>query len=181
MFDQIVQRIIRLAKMDFTVFSELEHDQNANNEAMVVVGITAFLSALGTLIAGGGFIGFLFQLITIFAFSWLLWSLVTMFVGTRLFAGEADFWEVARTLSYALIPLALGLLRFIPCLGGFIGLIGSLLSLVLGFLAIREALDLPTDKALLTVVIGWVIIFVLQLILGSLIGVAAFAGATIVS
>ncbi|NLG50216.1 MAG: hypothetical protein GX552_08920 [Chloroflexi bacterium] len=179
MFEQIIQRITRLVKMDFTVFSDLEHDQNANQEAMVVVGIAALLSAIGTLLSGGGFLGFLVQLITIFAISWLLWSFVTMFVGTRLFAGEADFWEVARALSYAMIPLALGFLRFIPCLGSVIGLIGSLLSLVLGFLAIREALDLPTDKALLTVIIGWVIVFVLQLVLLSLVGVAAFAGAAI--
>lgn len=179
MFDQIVQRITRLAKMDFTVFTELEQDQNANNEAMVVVGVTAFLAALGSLIAGGGILGFLAQILSIFLFGWLLWSFVTMFVGTRLFAGEADFWEMARTLSYALIPLALGLLSFIPCLGAFIGLIGWLLSLVLGFLAIREALDLPTDKALLTILIGWVIVFVIQIILGSVLGIAGLAGAAL--
>lgn len=164
---QIMQRLMRIASFDQTVWEEIELDERADMEAAVVVVVAAFLSALGSGIASRGFIGaFVLTFLSVVLVSWLLWSFVTMFVGTRLFDAETDFREMARMLGYATAPAALGLLSAIPCLGALIGLIASLLSLIIGFLAIREALDLETGETIITIVIGWVVVFLVTMVIG---------------
>ena len=173
MFDQILSRLIRVIKLDQTVFAEIEHDGAANTEAAIVVIGATFLSAIGAGIGAANFWVFLLRLLIGPLVGWLLWSWVTMFVGTRLFAGESDFWEMARVLGYANAPIALGLFAFIPCVGWIISLAALVLSLIVGFYAVREALDLPTDKTILTIVIGWVVVFVINLVVSLVFGVGA--------
>ena len=172
-WNKMVDRLMRIIKFDATVWAEIEHDENATAEAAVVVVAAAILSALGAGIRGGGVQGFIVSLLVGTLLNWLLWSLVTMFIGTRLFGGESDFWEMARCLGYANAPAALGIFGAIPCLGALVGLVAWVLSLVLGFFATREALDLPTDKTIITIVIGWVVVLIIYLLLGGMIGATA--------
>ncbi len=165
--DQVIQRLVRIAKFDISVFEEIEHDQNANIEAGLVVVVSSLLAAVGAALSGRGLGGFLIQFVVGTLLNWLLWSYVTMLIGTRLFDGEADFWEMARTLGYANAPAALGILSAIPCVRGLVGLVTWALSLVIGFLAVREALDLPTDKTAITVVVGWVVVLIVYIVLGA--------------
>ena len=162
MLEQIVQRIIRIAKFDMTVFEEIEHDENANTEAAIIVIVSALLSALGAGISRGSFGAFIFSFLVSVLLGWLLWSWVTMFIGTRLFGGEADFWEMARMLGYASAPGVLGILGVIHCPRALIGFVAGILSLVIGFFAVREALDIPTEKAIITVVTGWVVVLIIM-------------------
>ncbi|MCD6520807.1 MAG: YIP1 family protein [Anaerolineae bacterium] len=163
--NQIIQRLIRVIKFDTTVYKEIEHDENATVEAAIVVVGAYLLSAIGSAIGARSFLSFIVVLISGVLLNWLLWSLIIMFVGTRLFKGEATFWEVARTIGYANIPAALGILSLIPYVGILVNIVVLVLSLVMGFFAIREALDLPTDKTIITIIIGWVVIFVINLVL----------------
>jgi hypothetical protein len=173
MFEQIYQRILRLVKFDFTVFTEIEHDENATTEAAVIVAAAALLGALGTfigfLITGGGFVTalwrFLVQIVISVAVGWLLWSYITMLVGTKLFGGDATFWGMARMLGYASVPGVLRILALIPCLDQIAALVAAGLSLVLGFFAVRETLGLTTEKAILTILIGWVVMIVVNVII----------------
>jgi hypothetical protein len=64
-------------------------------------------------------------------------------------------------------------LTFIPCLGGLFGFAGAIWALVAGFIGVREALDLDTGKTIVTVIIGWVIIFIINLVIGGIIGAGA--------
>jgi hypothetical protein len=76
-------------------------------------------------------------------------------------------------LGYASGPRVLGVLSFIPCVGPLIGLVGAIWALVAGVIAVREALDFDTTKAILTVIIGWVAILVISAIVGTVLGVGA--------
>ncbi len=171
MSQQIVQRLLRMIKFDQTVYKEIEEDEKANTEALVVVLVAAFLAFLGSLIAGAGIGSTLVGFVSAVLIGWLLWSYVTLLIGTRLFAGEAEFWEMARLIGYASAPGALGFLAWIPCLGLIASLVGWVLSLVISFFAIREGLDLPTDKTIITVVIGWVVMVVINLAIVAVLGV----------
>lgn len=171
MLDKIVQRVLRIIKLDFTVFQEIEHDENANTEAAIIVAVASLLSAIGSGVSGGSFWIFLVTLVFGVALNWLLWSYIAMLVGTRLFKGEATFWEVARTLGYANAPRVLGLLAVIPCVGAIAALVGAILALVAGFFAMREALDLTTERTLITILISWVIVVVVNIVIGLVIGV----------
>lgn len=165
-WDQIMQRLMRIIQFDEDVWEEIEYDEEAETEAAAVVVIAALLSALGAAIARASVGVFILQLLSVIAVSWLLWSAVTMLVGTQLFDAQTDFREMIRMLGYANAPLALGILSPIPCLGAIIGLVGSLLALVLGFLALRQALALDTGKTIITIIIGWFIVFIVSVFIG---------------
>jgi hypothetical protein len=176
MFD----RIVRVIKLDKSVYAEVETDPAATSQAAIVVAIVALLSAIGgglsTVVTaeGRGFVGaFVAALLSAFI-GWLVWSAVTYFVGTSLFKGEATLGEMLRVIGFAQAPQVLGVLSFIPCVGWLFSLAGWLLSLYTGFLAIQEGLDLDTGKTIATVVIGWIVAFIVSLVIGLILGVGAF-------
>ena len=107
--------------------------------------------------------------------NYYIWAYVTYFVGTNFFGGTADPGEMLRVLGYAQTPQLLGLLSFIPCVGPLISLAASILSLVAAVIGIREALDFDTGKAILTTIIGWVVILIVSFVIG-LIGIGGAVG-----
>ena len=104
------------------------------------------------------------------------------FVGTRLFHGTATYGELLRTLGFAYSPGVLNILRFIPVLGGIIGLIVGIWRIVTGFVAVREALDLDSGNTIAVIVVGLiayiVVVAIVGIVLGALgLGAAALTGA----
>ncbi len=175
----MVDRVIRVFRLDPTVFREIADDQNAMSEAAIVVVIVTLLSALGSaigaLISGTGFggviVGFIVAWIFGILFSWILWAIVTYYVGTALFHGRTDIPEMMRVLGYANAPSLLGIFGIIPCLGWIASLIGLVLSLIAAVIAIREAMEFDTGNAIITAVIGWIIVLILGGIRVALLGV----------
>ena len=163
MFTQIFARLTRMVKFDFTVFPEIEQDEAATTEAAVIVLVVSLIGALGSV--GYGFRQFLLQFIISVGVGWLLWAYLTMLIGTRVFGGNATFWGMARTLGYASAPGILRLLGAIPIIGWLFSLAAWVLSLILGFYAVRETLEVTTEKAILTVLIGWAVMVVVSVIL----------------
>jgi len=167
-------RIIGVFKLDRKVFAEIEHDTTATTQAATVVAIVAALSVVGSilgtlfsLVTGGELqIGaLLINIVTTFLLTfvnWLIWSAVTYFVGTQLFKGDADLNEMLRVIGFAYAPRMLGI---IPCIGGIIGAIWSLIA---SYFAIKEGLDLDDGKTIATVLIGWLITVIIGAILGAL-------------
>ena len=177
----LVNRIIGVFKLDRQTFADIEHDQSALTEAAIVVAIVAFLSAIGTLFGafvgdtGGGsvLVSFIVTFILTFV-NWVIWSAITYFVGTSLFGGEADLTEMMRVIGYAYAPQMLGI---IPCIGA---LIGGIWSLVASYFAIKEGLDLDDGKTIATVLIGWLVAFLINVILG-MIGIGGAIGVGMLS
>jgi hypothetical protein len=81
--------------------------------------------------------------------------------------------ELLRTLGYASGPRVLSILTFIPCLGPLAGLVGAIWALVAGVVAVRQALDFDTTKAILTVVIGWLAVFIVAILVSVVLGAGA--------
>ncbi len=102
-----------------------------------------------------------------------------MWIGTSVFGGDADLGEMLRVIGYATAPRLLGFFSFIPCVGWIVALAGAILSLIAAFFAIREGLDLDDAKAIATAIIGWVIAFVIQLVITALFAGAALTVGTI--
>jgi hypothetical protein len=90
--------------------------------------------------------------------SWLLWGGITYLVGTKLFGGTATWGELLRTIGFAQTPGVLHVLGIIPVLGGVIRFAVAFWVLIAGIIAIRQALDVSTGKAILTAVLGWLVI-----------------------
>jgi hypothetical protein len=164
----LVQRMIGVFKLDVDNFEEIEADESATTQAAIVVLIVALLSGIGGGLGGSvtnsSFIGgFLSAFIGAFI-GWIVWSVVTYFVGTSLFGGNADLGQMLRVIGFAYSPQVLSI---IPCIGW---IVGAIWTLVAGFIAVRQGLDLDNTKAFLTIAVGLVLYiivnFVLNLVLG---------------
>ncbi len=179
-YNMMLARVVRAARLDVSLYNEVEADPRLNREALMVVIIVTILSAFGSLV--GSFL-LRTNIVTVFlAFVWAIvwgiagyyvWAYLTWFIGTRLFKGTADPGELRRTLGYAYGPQALGVLAAIPCVGFIPALIGAIWSLVASVIAVREALDTTTGNAVITVVIGWAVILVISMIVAGILGVGA--------
>ena len=156
------------AMLDIPTYEEVEHDTNLTTQAAMVVVIAALARGIGGMNGGevgiiGGVLGALF--------GWLLWSGVTYLIGDKLLGGTATWGELLRTLGYAQAPGVFLILGFIPLIGWVAGIVVFFWLLVTGIVAIRQALDFTTGKAVLTAVLGWLIAFVIPaLILGGALG-----------
>jgi hypothetical protein len=184
----MLERAIGALKADVNVFEEIEHDEGATSQAVIIVAIVALLSAIsrGLAIVGetsdefflGAILFFSFTLIWTFI-SWLLWSGITYFVGTNLFGAEATMGEMLRVIGFAYVPQVLSIIPFV-------GLLAWLWSSYVGFVAVRQGLDLDNIKTFFTVAIGVIINIVLfiviamyhEVIIGLIVGVifAVFGG-----
>lgn len=169
----MVDRIMGVLRLDANTFEEVEADQSATSQAAIVVVLVALLSGIGSGIGADNFVlGFVGSALAALL-GWVVWSAVTFFIGTNLFDGQADIGEMLRVIGFAQAPGALNVLGFIPILGGIIGLVAAIWSLVAGFIAVRQGLDLDNTKTLITVVIGWFVAFILIAIITFVVGGAA--------
>jgi hypothetical protein len=151
----VFDRVVGIFKLDRICFEEIEHDQHATLQAFLIVIVVSLVSSLGGGLSASlrsqSFFGSFFVSLVWSFFGWLIWSVVSHLVGTGLFGGKGSLIGMMRVMGYAFVPQLLGI---IPCIGGVIGAIWSLLA---GFIAIRQGLDLDNLKAFLTIAVGFLI------------------------
>ncbi len=187
-FNAMINRVMRAARLDVNFYNEAEADTSLNQEALMVVILVSIAGGIGGFLGGviAGDIGLallgLVLGVVLGIINYYIWAYVTYFVGTNLFGGTANPGELLRVLGYASGPRVLSILSFIPCVGALVALAGGIWSLVAGVIAIREALDFDTGKAIITVIIGWVIILIITIVisfvvLGGAAGLGALGGA----
>lgn len=149
----IVDRMIGAARLDVSTYEEVESDYGATGQAALVVTIVAIASAIGGMNEGGrGIIGGVLVAIV----GWLLWSGIAYLIGDKVFGGTATWGELLRTIGFAQSPGILLILGIIPVLGSIVGVVVSIWLLVAGIIAIRQALDFSTGRAILTALLGWI-------------------------
>ena len=169
----LVERMQGAAMLNVGTYEEVEHDRTATGQAAAVVAIAAVAQAIGSIgHGGGGIVGSLIgQLI-----AWALWAGLTYLVGTRLFGGTADWGELLRTLGFSQSPGVLYALGFLPLLGGVVRLVVGIWVLAAGVIAVRQALDVTTGKAVATVLVSVAILLIPMILFGGMF-FAAMAGA----
>jgi hypothetical protein len=164
--------MIRAWKLDIDLYEEVEADASATGQAFAVVVMVAVAGGIGAGIGAAiakdaeplSFLwGLLFGLGTALV-GWLAWSVIAYFLGTTIFKGpqtEATIGQLMRTLGFANTPRFLGIFVFIPFVGWLIALVGSVWALIAGVIAVRQALDFDTWRAIGTCVVGWIVYMVL--------------------
>jgi len=167
----LTDRMKGAAMLDVATYEAVEADEGATSQAAMVVGIVAVASAIGS--AGSGGTAIIGGLVAAFI-GWLLWAGITYLIGDKLLGGTATWGELLRTLGFAQAPGVLYVLGIIPLLGGLIRFAVAIWILIAGIIAIRQALDIGTGRALLTAVLGWIAMVVVMALLA---GVVAISGA----
>jgi len=176
----MIERVLRIIKLDFGVFKEIERDPDATVQAGMIVAVVSVLSGIGSAIAASMAQGGVGRPIMTFIsevigglVGWLAWSFISYFVGKTLFNSKGTSEELLRVVGYANAPRLLGVLGFIPCLGWIAALAGAILALVASVMAIAEGLDLPTGQAVIVAVVGWIGLVIVMSIVGLVLGVGA--------
>lgn len=156
------ERMIGAATLNIQTYEEVEHDTTATGQAAGVVALVALAGAIGGFgEAGYGVIGGI-----VWSFiGWFIWSAVTLFIGTKVFNGTADMGEMLRTLGFAQSVGILKVVGFVPLLGWIVALVVGIWMLVCGVVAVRQALDFTTGKAIGTVLIGWLVMVVVGVLI----------------
>ena len=164
----LVDRMIRAARLDPSLYNEVEQDESANAQAAAVVLIVAVCALIGGALSGNRTHSLLGASINAVVL-WLLWSFVILVVG-RLLGGTADFGEVMRTLAFAHTPGVLVLFAFVPILGGLAALVAWIWTWLATVVAVREAMDFDTGRAVVTVVLPTIILIVMAVVVGVVFG-----------
>lgn len=173
----LINRMIRAARLESNLYEEVEADTTATRQALIAVVVVSLLSGIGSGIGGlvtKGGLWFIWGLLIGLATSiigWLAWSFVTYLVGSRLFKTaqtSATWGELLRTIGFSNSPGALRLFSFVPYVGGLIALAASVWSLIAGVIAVRQALDFGTGRAIATCIVGWIIYMVIMFLVRTL-------------
>ncbi len=164
----MADRMIGAALLRSDVYEEVEADRDATKQAALVVGLVAFASAASGVRGGAG--AAVVAILSAYV-GWLLWSGITYVIGEKLFRGTATWGELLRTIGFAQSPGVLYILAAIPLVGWLISLPVMIWILVAVIIAIRQALDFGTGRALLTAVVGFIPYLILSGIVRWLTGI----------
>ncbi|HSG49884.1 MAG TPA: YIP1 family protein [Longimicrobiales bacterium] len=166
----LISRAMGAAFLDVHTYEAVEADRSATSQAAMVVLLVAISGAIGASGEGSG--GMVAGVFNAFA-GWFIWAGVTNLVGTRLLGGTADWGELLRTLGFAQAPGILAFLGALPLLGGSVSFVLALWTLVTGVVAIRQALDVSTGKAVLTALISMAVVIAVAVGVAVVLGVGA--------
>jgi hypothetical protein len=157
-------RAVGAAKLDLTVYEEVEADNTATGQAAGVVLVSAIAQAIGSSDAGVlNMIGTMIGAIL----GWLIWSGVTYLIGAKVFNGTATWGELLRTLGFAQAIGVFYVLGVIPAVGDLLRFVIAVWILVAGIIAIRQALDITTGKAIAVALLGWLALVLPALLFGA--------------
>jgi hypothetical protein len=150
----IIDRMRAAAMLDIATYEEVEADTTATAQAGFVVTIAAICAAIGA-IGHEEFrpLGTLASTLL----GWLVWSGVTYLIGDKMFGGTASWGELLRTLGFAKTPYVFLVFGIIPVFGYLVWAAVAVWVLIAGVIAIRQALDFSTQKAVLTALVAFVI------------------------
>jgi hypothetical protein len=160
----LIDRMVRAAKLDSSVYEEVDHDESATGQAMLVVFLGAVAAGIGALYGGVG--ALILGIITALV-GWAVYAFIAFWVGTNFFKGlhtSATWGELLRTLGFANSPRVLLVLGIVPVVGLFVALAVFVWMLVTTVIAIRQALDFDTGRAIATAVVSWLAFVVISLV-----------------
>jgi len=176
--DGLVDRAVRAAKLDASLYEEVEADQAALGQAMTVVVVSSVCAGIGSA-AQGGVVGLLLGAVAALIL-WYIWAYLTYFIGTRLFPEaqtSANVGELLRTTGFSSSPGVLRILGIIPGLMTIVFVVSSIWMLVAMVVAVRQALDYTsTGRAVGVCLIGWLVMMAIFSILAVLAAPALVAG-----
>ena len=156
----LLRRMTRAALLDADTYEEVEADRSSLGQAAFVVGLACAAIASAQVWHGvrAGFASdrLAFQVVLAALEPLVLWiggSAFAYMVGATFFRGretQTDFLEVLRTTGFAFTPALLRALIVVPpaALGLSLGLVARAWTFAAVVVAIRQALDFDTPRAI---------------------------------
>jgi hypothetical protein len=167
-----VERVIGAIRLDPATYEEVEHDTDATWQAAVVVVVAAILTGVGS---SAGRTENLFASVLASVVFWAIFALFAYLIGAHLLKGpqtSVTFGEVLRALGFAYAPSLFAILGLIPGVGPLIVLIAGLWTLVASVIALRQALEVSTGRAVATAVVAFLAMVVVLVIVATVFGLS---------
>jgi hypothetical protein len=159
--------MIRAAKLDVSLYEEVEADRDATGQAVSVVILSSLAMGVGSYSEVGmrGLIGGALVALV----GWFAWALLTYWIGTRLLPEpqtQADLGQMLRTTGFSSSPGVLRLFAVVPGLWSLVVYGTSVWMLAAMVVAVRQALDYKgTLRALSVCALGWLLQMIVLLLL----------------
>ena len=167
-----VNRMVRAARLDATLYEEVEADKGTMRQAMAVVVLSSLAAGIGS-ISNLGIAGILLGTVGALG-GWYVWAYLAYFIGTKFLPEpqtEADLGQLLRTTGFSSSPGLIRILGLIPGLGTVVFTVASIWMLVAMVIAVRQALDYTaTWRAVVVCAIGWIIQTLILVLLFFLLG-----------
>lgn len=166
----VMNRLMRLVRLDTSVFDEVRDDVNELVPALVVALVASMLAGLGatlfwqfnfdfrpdniwlnTFILGGVFMAALYA----------AWVLVVYVMLVQVYKASADVQSLFRTMGYGAWPLALSVLMFIPVLYPVFAIGSVVLLFVMSIYAAQAVTNADSTQVVMANVVGlalWVLV-----------------------
>jgi hypothetical protein len=159
MVPQLITRMRRAARLDATLYEEVEADRAAMTQAMAVVLLSGLAAGVGGLLKTGP-ISLLIGTGSAIS-GWLVWAGLTYVIGAKLFPEpntRTDLGEMLRTIGFASAPGVVRAFGVIPGITEGVFVAASVWMLAAMVVAVRQALDFKsTARAVGVCVLGWLI------------------------
>ena len=153
------ERVWGALTLDATVFNEVEHDREAIGQAAGLVALTAVAEVIG--------LGFSLGVAFSAFIGWIVSAAAVWIVGVKILEHNADFQELLRTIGFATAP------RLALVLGIVLGPLRAVLWAFVLFLvavafvvAVRQALNIPTGRAVFVCAVAAILNLIPSLFLG---------------
>lgn len=163
------ERLIGALTIDATVYEEVEHTPDAIKQAAWVVAIAALARGIG-----GYEAGFVAGVLGAFVM-WVVGTGIIWLIGVVILDHTSDFPELLRTLGFASAPQVLYIAGILPLgpLEGMLTLGVWLLGVFAWVVAVRQALDVSTGRAVVICALGGLPSLLWALVFGAVLFVAA--------
>ena len=184
----LTERIMGAFTFRRGVYAEVEKDTTFTTTAWIIVIVIGFLNQLGSTIYENFFYWLISAAIgTIFVvLGFAAAAFIINWVGRTVFNAEVTFEELVRTLGLAYVWNIVGvvgaLVAFSPtlsCVTAPVRILAWLLGLIAWFMAAKEALDLEWVETVVSVIIGWIVMFAIILAAGLVVGALGFGAALV--
>lgn len=156
------ERLMGSIMLDASVYEEVEHDETAMGQAATVVALGAIAAGIGASASGG--LGGVIGMVLMSLIGWALGAAIVWLVGVQVMGHNSDMPQLLRSLGFASAPRLLLLLGIIPLLGMIVTFAVWIMSLVAWVLAVRQALDVDTGRAVLVCILA----FIAQIAVGAI-------------
>src|SRR2546425_8349126 len=171
---QLAFRIYRTTRFDTETIRELKEDRTATGQAVAVLLLVGLSYGLGFSIFNGlqkstlspdFIISQTLANMIITDFAIFVWSATVFLVGTKLFQGKTSYWQLARPLFFSTAPGILFIFIAIPFSPLIVtaAVVASAWIVSEEFVALKSAMGVNTQRALLTSVVGLLILAFIQM------------------
>lgn len=155
----MVERMLRAAKLDPSLYEEVEADRGAMGQAMGVVVLSSIAAGIGTPGAHG--VGVVLWGAVSALVGWYVWAFLTDLIGTRLLPEpqtQADTGQLLRTIGFASSPGLIRVLGVLPGLAWITLAVAWVWMIAAMVVAVRQALDYrSTARAAAVCLIAWLL------------------------